>query len=1053
MKTLTTIFGFLLCLTLWAQPVQLVITGSGGGGGGNATNALLPGPGGNYDASLVTNLNGAAIQLNTVSSNALDAATRAMLGTGTGGTNNHVYWADTATLATNATSATYAGTATNLVNFNTASIVTNVVYVQFHPNGSVTMGGTNYNFGGSTTLGVMDIWNMLPKGTNYGLVNGVCMDFDVGDFLFTAPLIFSNNYPYQITLRGGGIKATRFVDMRASPNGVPFVTFTGKNLFALGKNQMIDVRDIDFIGYVDTTNVLTYVDNFYSTAFFRNCTWSDWVSITNIGSGNVLSVLLTSGNPVPGLVGLRFYSYLDHAAVLENCFFGPGLADGVVATCDHFLTVGVNSEFCGYNGSSIANLWPQSSMYSLGAFIIHQGGLDAAVYYSHSWAAGGGFAELQQDNTLQGNTPGNGHVVLRDCQFENPEPQGAFDIASDSLFTPELSGCMVVGNYIVSPSDVTEIYGPRSIFMLQTNWVVPMPHIKHPAGNSFGYDTIDTNLNLWTVGGNLNVKGQLSINGKTISGTGITLTTNSTSVTLSTNINSGKLNILNATGGLRGMTNGNGTFLFWRTIIIADNVPVYEYTNAADTNHVIAIDVNNAILANVVGVITNANDEVGDSAVALDAGSAFTSNTRSGLGLSVTISTNQWTDANSVPLTTFFACAGIVTNNILSANFTGNGAGLTNIQPAAVTNAPGFWAAAPAGSSPNVVTNTQANVTNTGSLWIQDATGASVMELKSYILAGKNGNYLKGASGQELIFTPNDGTFGLYDTNSINKLTTGLGNGNTNIELASGLTWFNVNANGTYTGNGSFTGLKAFGDNNATNAMNFSAAGLQLTNAIGTNTLFGGNITASGTVTASNFTGNAGGLTGLSLAALPSGVVTNGGGNMPLVGLNGATNFSVGGVVVSNGNLYLGSSSQSWVSTTLKAGTLTVSSTINTPSLSGAFSTASFTIGYAGGITPLITILSTNVNFSGSLTATNGYASCAPHTPVALTVGASPFSYTNNTPVAQECYFSGATAYAVTKMGASVYASMTGNSYFVLQPTNYCVLTYTVAPTVFTNAW
>jgi hypothetical protein len=38
-------------------------------------------------------------------------------------------------------------------------------------------------------------------------------------------------------------------------------------------------------------------------------------------------------------------------------------------------------------------------------------------------------------------------------------------------------------------------------------------------------------------------------------------------------------------------------------------------------------------------------------------------------------------------------------------------------------------------------------------------------------------------------------------------------------------------------------------------------------------------------------------------------------------------------------------------------------------------------------------------------------------------------------------------------MGASVYASMTGNSYFVLQPTNYCTITYTVAPTLFTNAW
>jgi hypothetical protein len=94
-----------------------------------------------------------------------------------------------------------------------------------------------------------------------------------------------------------------------------------------------------------------------------------------------------------------------------------------------------------------------------------------------------------------------------------------------------------------------------------------------------------------------------------------------------------------------------------------------------------------------------------------------------------------------------------------------------------------------------------------------------------------------------------------------------------------------------------------------------------------------------------------------------------------------------------------------------------------------------------------------NAELAGSVVATNGFASYAPHTPVAVTVGASPFSYTNNTTTAQECYFSGGTAYSITKMGSAVYGSITGNDYFVLQPTNYCTITYTVAPTLFTNAW
>lgn len=103
-------------------------------------------------------------------------------------------------------------------------------------------------------------------------------------------------------------------------------------------------------------------------------------------------------------------------------------------------------------------------------------------------------------------------------------------------------------------------------------------------------------------------------------------------------------------------------------------------------------------------------------------------------------------------------------------------------------------------------------------------------------------------------------------------------------------------------------------------------------------------------------------------------------------------------------------------------------------------------------------VISTTLDINaGTITATNftgnSYSSLAPHTPVAVTVGASPFSFTNNNAGALECYFSGGTAFSVSKNGAAVYGSLIGDSYFVLQPTNKCVITYTVAPTFFTNAW
>lgn len=74
-------------------------------------------------------------------------------------------------------------------------------------------------------------------------------------------------------------------------------------------------------------------------------------------------------------------------------------------------------------------------------------------------------------------------------------------------------------------------------------------------------------------------------------------------------------------------------------------------------------------------------------------------------------------------------------------------------------------------------------------------------------------------------------------------------------------------------------------------------------------------------------------------------------------------------------------------------------------------------------------------------------------TPVAVTVGASPFTFTNKTPVRINCYFSGTVAYSISLNGAAVYGSLAGDAYFILPPTNSCVITYSVAPTLFTNAW
>lgn len=73
-----------------------------------------------------------------------------------------------------------------------------------------------------------------------------------------------------------------------------------------------------------------------------------------------------------------------------------------------------------------------------------------------------------------------------------------------------------------------------------------------------------------------------------------------------------------------------------------------------------------------------------------------------------------------------------------------------------------------------------------------------------------------------------------------------------------------------------------------------------------------------------------------------------------------------------------------------------------------------------------------------------------------VTVGASPFSFTNNTSSRLEAYINAGTGTtAVTKNGSSVYGALSGaDTYVLLQPGCWMTLTYSIGtPTVTTNAW
>lgn len=95
--------------------------------------------------------------------------------------------------------------------------------------------------------------------------------------------------------------------------------------------------------------------------------------------------------------------------------------------------------------------------------------------------------------------------------------------------------------------------------------------------------------------------------------------------------------------------------------------------------------------------------------------------------------------------------------------------------------------------------------------------------------------------------------------------------------------------------------------------------------------------------------------------------------------------------------------------------------------------------------------LSTNLIAVGTVTATNGVATFNNNkaAPTTITVGASPFSYTNTGTVDGRLVIDGATAFSATWNATTVQSSLAGGLTLILQPGEWSTVTYTVAPGMF----
>ena len=136
-------------------------------------------------------------------------------------------------------------------------------------------------------------------------------------------------------------------------------------------------------------------------------------------------------------------------------------------------------------------------------------------------------------------------------------------------------------------------------------------------------------------------------------------------------------------------------------------------------------------------------------------------------------------------------------------------------------------------------------------------------------------------------------------------------------------------------------------------------------------------------------------------------------------------------ISIYNGNLYFRLvPGYQWQFNNGSINLFTLDSTVGSLSINGSY------FGNGSGLT--------NLNAINIVAAANKI-------PAAVTLSGSPFTFQNTTPLPLECCISGGTAYSVNKNGVTVFSSLVGNSYTTLAATNKLTITYTVAPTFYTN--
>lgn len=249
---------------------------------------------------------------------------------------------------------------------------------------------------GTQTSGIQEALNAIPRGgPGWGTnTTGALLQFAAGDFYFTNNIFYSNTFPYSIRWEGSALLASRLIYAGNSTTNLIMFTGGGNPNGGLSLPGQVEIEHLTFSSISNGQVILLVITN-CSAEIVRNCNFTGWQITTNNLHGTQVSIDGPAPDNAQGNVGLAIGTGLDHATIIEDCFFA-GLATGAFVCGDHFSGLNLKSAFIGEfgGGPSAGTAWANTSPFSLGAFILRNGGLETRIVGMHAYICQGGVALL-----------------------------------------------------------------------------------------------------------------------------------------------------------------------------------------------------------------------------------------------------------------------------------------------------------------------------------------------------------------------------------------------------------------------------------------------------------------------------------------------------------------------------------------------------------------------------------------------------------------------------------------------------------------------------------